>query len=255
MRIFNKIRSTARKAIAYAIREIVRKRRIGLNSHDLNSFEITTIMQNTAFSRPSAKLMNIVSDLTRAYCDFNYTDSFNNGSIWDIYNSAYTGEHYRLLALIAKATNARKVIEIGTFRGASAASILNNTNANVIGYDLMSAKNYTDNYLSNEFYENGRFTERLGDLYSKKHLNQLLDDLKDADILFLDGPKDYTFEKYIFEELQKFSSKKEILIIVDDIKLSPMVELWHSVNFEKIDISFLGHWSGTGLMLMNANNK
>lgn len=251
MKIIKKIKSIGRKIIAYTIRRYIRKKRIGLNSHDLNSFEITTIMQNTVLSKPSAKLMNIVSDITQAYCDFNYTDNFNNGSIWDIYNSAYTGEHYRLLALITKIIGAKKVIEIGTFRGASAASILNNTNANVIGYDLISAKKYNDNYIDNEFYENGRFKERLGDLYSKDHLKQFLDDLKDADILFLDGPKDYVFEKYIFNELQNYEIEKEIIIIVDDIKLSPMVEIWNSLNFEKVDISFLGHWSGTGLILMN----
>ena len=47
---------------------------------------------------------------------------------------------------------------------------------------------------------------------------------------------------------------KKLYIIVDDTKVSTMVDIWSGINIDKIDLSFIGHWSGTGLILINNEN-
>jgi hypothetical protein len=37
-------------------------------------------------------------------------------------------------------------------------------------------------------------------------------------------------------------------VVVDDIRLLEMVQLWRDLPYDKIDATSLGHWSGTGLL-------
>ncbi len=36
------------------------------------------------------------------------------------------------------------------------------------------------------------------------------------------------------------------LVILDDVKVLPMLNLWRSVPLPKLDIASFGHWSGPG---------
>jgi hypothetical protein len=37
-------------------------------------------------------------------------------------------------------------------------------------------------------------------------------------------------------------------LLLDDIRLLPMVGLWRSIASPKLDLTSFGHWSGTGLV-------
>jgi hypothetical protein len=39
------------------------------------------------------------------------------------------------------------------------------------------------------------------------------------------------------------------VVVFDDIRVLPMLQLWRDLPFPKLDATSLGHWSGTGLLL------
>jgi hypothetical protein len=239
-----------RTVLHFFLSTLVRRVRIARNSHDLLSSEITTVLQHSQCDPPDIELFQFISALCREYPSFDYRVVPNKGSIWDVYNVAYIGEHYRLLALITKLTRARRFLEVGTFRGASAAAILENTNATVISYDLKPASSYEDCYVSPDASSNGRFIQKIGDLYNEQFLQEFLEDFSLSDVVFLDGPKNYYFEKFLLKKLFESERENNIYLVLDDIRVSTMTDIWNSIEFPKADISFMGHWSGTGLVLL-----
>ena len=64
----------------------------------------------------------------------------------------------------------------------------------------------------------------------------------------MDAPKDGKFEPKMIELLLKLPPKKDRILIMDDIWFDCMQPLWRSIKCPKIDITSLGHWSGTGIV-------
>lgn len=52
--------------------------------------------------------------------------------------------------------------------------------------------------------------------------------------------------------LSDLKNKKQILILLDDVRLSPMVEFWDWLPLEKLDLAPIGHQSGTGIAILPA---
>ena len=71
---------------------------------------------------------------------------------------------------------------------------------------------------------------------------------QNADIIFMDAPKDGIFEPKMVEILLKLTPKKDRILVMDDIWFDCMQPLWRSIKCPKIDITSLGHWSGTGIV-------
>jgi hypothetical protein len=38
------------------------------------------------------------------------------------------------------------------------------------------------------------------------------------------------------------------ILVLDDIRLWTMLEIWRSVSWPKLDVTSFGHWSGTGMV-------
>ena len=72
--------------------------------------------------------------------------------------------------------------------------------------------------------------------------------LNNANIIFMDAPKDDNFEYKMMRLFLKLDKKKGKLLILDDIKFVNMIDLWRSVKSPKIDLSSFGHWTGTGVI-------
>ena len=72
-------------------------------------------------------------------------------------------------------------------------------------------------------------------------------------MFFIDGPKNYKFELVflglLFKKLEK--KNKSTILIIDDINVSTMKNIWHSIEHPKIMLDQIGHWSGTGLVIVN----
>jgi hypothetical protein len=78
--------------------------------------------------------------------------------------------------------------------------------------------------------------------------------LLNADIIFIDGPKNLSFENNFFNllfELYRNNPEVQCLLVVDDVKVSTMVKLWNSIIYPKAILDVIGHWSGTGVVLIS----
>ena len=174
-------------------------------------------------------------------------------------------EHYKLLAGISAQKKNIKILELGTHKGQSAVCLTygnkfdNNITLNTFDIcDLVFKecrewfkKNNINFYIKNLFDNNIRETEK--------------DFILSHDIIFIDiDPHEGILELDMYNWLKNNNFKG--LLIFDDIYLGrrhfgskadfSMSEFWEKIdNNYKIDISKLGHVSGTGIVNFNSDNK
>ena len=81
------------------------------------------------------------------------------------------------------------------------------------------------------------------------HFDAERDRLIDADLLFIDGPKDGRFEQDLLPRLLELDLRRPQLWVLDDIRVMTMIGLWRQLPPPKLDVTSFGHFSGTGLVL------
>lgn len=147
-------------------------------------------------------------------------------------------EHYRILTYISSLLNNSTIFDIGTNYCLSALSLANNKNNNVISYDIVDKIDY--NY-KKENLENINIEFKIGDSTTDGRINQ-------SNLIFFDAEHDGIFENIFYQYLKKINWKG--LLILDDIHLNdPMRSFWNIISEEKHDITRIGHWSGTGVVI------
>lgn len=162
----------------------------------------------------------------------------------------WPGEHYRLLVGLVVAARARFAVEVGTFRGHGALALKEAIPADgaVVTYDVIAWSDIDEAVVRAEDFDH-QLEQRIGDLSSPEFLEQQLETLKAADLIFVDGPKDGVFEPTFCHEVLPRLTDRSRLVVFDDIKRMNMLQLWRDLPFAKLDATSLGHWSGTGLLL------
>jgi len=161
----------------------------------------------------------------------------------------WPGEHYRLLPALCDAACARRVIEIGTWKGQSAAAFLASPVVERVDtFDVVPWNEIAGSILVAEDF-GSRLAQHIGDLGDANVFASHEELLADADVIFADGPKDGTFEASFLSRLFSLKPKRRQLILLDDIRLMTMVKLWRALPAPKLDVTSFGHWSGTGLLL------
>ena len=161
------------------------------------------------------------------------------------------GEPPKFLGAITKVVNPNLIVDIGTSCGGSSRTFLeySSSSATIKTFDILKWDSFPETWLKDTYFSSGKLTQFLEDLgnefYFRKH-SQLF---KDADLIYLDAPKDGKFEYNFMRLLSQVSfPKKQRYLIMDDIRFLNMAALWRDINSPKIDITSLGHWSGTGLV-------
>jgi predicted O-methyltransferase YrrM len=158
-----------------------------------------------------------------------------------------SGQHYRILAGLAAAWGARRVVEIGTYLGASALAFLDApTVEHVITFDIKPWDAFESTYLRLEDFRD-RLEQRIGDLSDPDVFGKNAEDLASADLIFCDAPKDGVFEPEFLRLLFSTESQGSQLLVLDDIRVLTMIRAWHEIPYDKLDLSSFGHWSGTGI--------
>ncbi|MCW2495621.1 MAG: methyltransferase [Jatrophihabitans sp.] len=161
----------------------------------------------------------------------------------------WPGEHYRLLAALVATLQPATVVEIGTFKGHGALALAAGSSATkVITYDVVPWPEFADTALRASDLDGGQLEQRLGDLGDPAYLREQLVTLRSADLLFIDGPKDGVWEQHALAPILAALTDRRRLVILDDIRLLELVQLWRDLPFAKLDATSLGHWSGTGLL-------
>ena len=142
-------------------------------------------------------------------------------------------EHYKLLAYLSTCWTDATLIDLGTDKGCSALALSHDRSNRVISYDIEDRK------LSPIILPNIEF--RVKDALDDR------EDLLSAPLIMLDTAHDGVFERQIFDMLEE--SGYEGLLLLDDIYLNAaMRHFWSWISLEKLDLTPIGHWSGTGLV-------
>ena len=159
----------------------------------------------------------------------------------------FPGEHYRILNGIVKYLNPKLIVEIGTFTGMGTFALSQNLSGEIVSFDIVDYKNF-ETHLSDQFLKENKFKQHLSDLSEKNEYEKYYQLLNNADIIFIDAPKDGKFEYKLLANMTNLKNKKNKILILDDIKFMNMINLWNSIKSPKMDIVSVGNWTGTGLV-------
>lgn len=154
-------------------------------------------------------------------------------------------EHYKLLAEISQQLKSgAKVADIGSFYGTSALALSINEEIEITTYDI------------NKFIPEDCPKTPLTRPNIKQKIMRGQDDIEylvQCDFILLDvDPHDGKQEKEILDLL--IEHKFRGILCCDDINMSrDMKEFWNNIpeNLKKYDVSYLGHWTGTGLIVFD----
>ncbi len=164
----------------------------------------------------------------------------------------WPGEHYQLLAGLAEVWgdgDPISVVEVGTYTGASALALLSTPSVEqVITFDLAPWDSFEHTMLRAEDF-GARLEQRLDDLSDPDTFAAHASTLASADIVFVDAPKDGQFEYQFLPWLFAVEPERSQLVVLDDVRVVPMINLWRSLPLPKLDVASFGHWSGTGLVI------
>lgn len=165
-----------------------------------------------------------------------------------IYCNIFPGEHYRLLKAVAKILDPKIIVEVGTYTGMGARALMQGQDNGVVyTFDILPW-DFFENHLVKKDFDDEKVIQILGDLSNKDTFHQNLGLLNQAQIIFVDAPKDGRFEYEFLPLLQKLKPKENRLLILDDIRFVNMTDLWISIQSPKLDMNSFGHWSGTGFV-------
>jgi hypothetical protein len=169
----------------------------------------------------------------------------------------WPGEHYTLLASLVRRLQPRRVVEIGTGTGLSALSILPRLapaarmlTIDVVPYDQIGPCMGIDrgSFLSPQDFEDGRLTQVIADISDSAAFARVAPQLQEADLIFMDGPKDGFFEPSVLERMENTGLKRGALLFLDDVRLFNMIPVWRAIAHPKIDLTTIGHYAGSGLV-------
>jgi predicted O-methyltransferase YrrM len=162
----------------------------------------------------------------------------------------WPGEHYRLLAGLMQTLQPRGVIEIGTFTGVSALTLrafLPSTST-LTTFDVVPWHQLVNTALTPTDFADGKMTQHIADLSQPEALETHRHLLETADFFFIDAAKDGVQERKFLENLRRLHFKMPPILLFDDIRLWKMLRIWDEIPEDKLDITSLGHWTGTGLV-------
>lgn len=163
-----------------------------------------------------------------------------------VFVHTWPGEHYRLLTALGDVLHAELAVEIGTYRGLGSLALAQSC-ARVISYDVLDVTQIPGGVFARVDPREHNIDLRQGDLARPEYFAEQADVLSEAQLIFCDGPKDGRFEQRFVPELLPILAASGAVLVLDDIRTLPMIQLWRDLAIPKLDLTSFGHWSGTGL--------
>ena len=161
---------------------------------------------------------------------------------WDEIRGVPGREHYKLLSWLASQFQGRDIFDIGTHRGASALALSSGSASNHI-YSFDLEHKYPLAQVANITYSTDNLMEPAGQAIWKEKL-------LGSPFIFLDiDPHEGTRELVFIDWLRDQGYKG--FVLCDDIWYFKEMRdnFWYKVpGSEKVDVTSLGHWSGTGVI-------
>jgi hypothetical protein len=151
-------------------------------------------------------------------------------------------EHYKLLAYLSTVVEKGNILDLGTYHGMSAVALSYDEDKFVKSFDIF-----------NWFPETGEMTAENRDnvkCYVMDYMSDIEELVKECDLVVIDIDHTGVTETQIMEELRKVGYKG--LVFLDDINLNEeMRKFWAAIPEKKIDVSAVGHWSGSGIVIFD----
>ena len=162
----------------------------------------------------------------------------------------WPGEHYRLLAGAVACLKPMTIVEVGTELGLSALCLLKYLPAGgrLVTFDLIPWNKFSNTILRQDDFANGQLRQEIADLSDPEMLNRHSALLSQADLIFLDGPKDGKFEPALASLMDTITFTKAPWVLFDDIRDLHMLRFWRELKKPKLDMTSFGSWTGTGLV-------
>lgn len=166
------------------------------------------------------------------------------------YIDLWPGEHYRLLAALVKLMSPKVVIEIGTAEGLSALSMLRFLphDGRIVTFDIIPWQEYSPQILTSSDFADGRLTQFVDDLSDAETFRKHIDLISQADLIFIDGPKNGLTEAAIVAALKNTTFRRSPIVVFDDIRFLNMIDIWRELRKPRLDLGSFGHWTGTGIV-------
>jgi len=163
-------------------------------------------------------------------------------------------DHYRLLASLVETLDAKKVIEFGTGSGISAFAVLTNPNVKILTFDAVHYKKFNwarykheQEFIWNKLEQNKNFTQIIKKI-DKNYIEseKVLEEILDSSLIIIDLDHSGKIEKDLLKIIYQFQIR--VPIYIDDSKISTLKNLTQEFNFEELDFSSIGHFSGSKLL-------
>lgn len=166
----------------------------------------------------------------------------------------WPGGHYPLLAALAQAVEAKCIVEVGTAQGHSALALKQGMapGGQVVTFDLLGWRDYPDSCLEEADFSDGRLLQYTDNLAEPQAFERHLPLLRRADLIFLDAAKDGVTEPRLLAQLRRVPFTRPPLLVLDDIRVWNMLQVWRALRDPKLDLTSFGHWTGTGLVAFQA---
>jgi len=166
----------------------------------------------------------------------------------DYYDLNSGEQEYRLYSYLSTFFDNVIILDVGTLNGRSAIALSHNENNKVLSYDIQNHININDH----------KIYSKQNILFNIKNIIEDLNEefIKNVKIVMIDIDHYETIETIIIKRLKELNFSG--LIILDDITKHPdpyinacMNRLWNNIPYTKYDFTNYGHWSGTGIIVMN----
>ncbi len=166
------------------------------------------------------------------------------------YVNCWPGENYRLLAGFMKVLQPRRIIEIGTEKGFGTLAMREALppGGKILTFDI---RPWSPDYsvITQQDIAGGAVVPLKEDLSRPEVAARYAKELKETDFLFIDAAKDGVQERVFLENFRAVGLKKGAILFFDDIRLWNMLAIWREISMPKLDLTGLGHWSGSGVVL------
>lgn len=165
------------------------------------------------------------------------------------YPDIWPGEHYRLLAGFVKTLRPELIVEVGTFTGVSALSLKKflSPDSGLVTFDIKEWNSYSNTCLTGNDFD-GMLVQHVEDLSDIDAMLKYKILFEKADIILIGALKEDARVRKILNNLYRISFKKKPLMILDNIKLRNMYDIWDGIDMPKLDLTLFGHSTGTGLV-------
>lgn len=205
--------------------------------HDMKEIKEQTQLQTIHLSNENIQQVVDFSE---------WKDRFTPGDETREFYEGIGRNHYWLLAYLGTLFEGRKIIDIGTHRGSSALALSYNSKNTIHTFDIeerMTSVQQTKKWGGRDIVQH---YENLWDSDVREFWKETL---LQAPFIFMDidphdGPMEYEFYTWLRD------NQYQGFVICDDIWYFKGMrdKFWYHIpNEHKIDVTFLGHWSGTGI--------